>query len=107
MASAAAFKLTGIPKEPLLTLGSDSRGPKVGYEARGAGRTKIDMDGGKRGSQERGRVGDSFNGALIYAGCIPGCGVGEAGEDKFRSNSVDTQAPGISRRLLPSSEAMV
>lgn len=104
MASAAVFKSTGATKEPLLTLGSDTRGPKVGCEVWGVGRAKTDMDGG---SQERGRAGGSFNGVLIYAGCIPGCGVGEAGEDKLVSNSVDTQAPGISRRLFPSSEAMV
>lgn len=65
------------------------------------------MDECKRGSQEGGRVGGSFN-ALIYAGCMLGCGVREAGEDKLRSNPVDIQAPGIPRRLFPSSsEAMV
>jgi len=51
-------------------------------------------------------VGDSFSDVLIYAGFTLG-GVKGAGNDESGSNSLDTQAPGIPRRLLPSSEAIV
>ena len=65
----------------------------------------IGVDG--RGSQEGGRVGDSFSDVLIYAGFTLESGVEGAGNDESGSNSFDTQAPGIRRRLLPSSEAIV
>ena len=67
--------------------------------------TRIGVDG--RGSQEGRRVGDSFNGVLIYAGFFLEGGVKGAGSDESGSNSFDTQAPGIPRRMLPSSEAIV
>jgi len=58
------------------------------------------------GSQQGGAVSGSSNDVLIYAGCmLEGC-VKETGGDNSRSNSLDIQAPGISRRLLPSLEAM-
>ena len=96
-----------MTKVALLTLGLDLRGPKVGYGARGVERTTIGMDGGGGGSQQGGRVGDSPNEVLIYAGCMLQGGVKEAGRDKSRSNSLDIQAPGISRELLLSPEAIL
>jgi len=62
---------------------------------------------GGRGSQEGGRVGDPFNDLLIYTDFILEGGVRGTGSDESGSNSFDTQAPGIPRRLLPSSEAIV
>jgi len=79
-----------------LTRRSDSWGSKV---------TTIGVDG--RESQEGGRVGGSFDDVLIYADSTPEGGVKGAGSDESGSNSFDTQAPGIPRRLLPSSEAIV
>ena len=80
----------------LLTRVADSCDPKV---------TTIGMDG--RGSREGERVGDSFSDVLIYADFTLEGGVKGAGNDKSGTNSFDTQAPGIPRRLLPSSEAMI
>ena len=105
--SAAVFKPMGVSKAALLTLELDLRSAKIGYEMRGVEWTTIDMDVGERGLQQGGRVGDPSSNALIYAGCILEGGVKEAGSDKSRSNSLDIQAPGISRRLLLSPEAMV
>lgn len=100
-----------MSKVALLTLGLGLRSAEIGYEVRGVEWTTIDMDVdvdvGERGSQQGGRVGDSSGDALIYVGCILEGGVREAGSDKSRSNSLDIQAPGISRRLLLSPEAMV
>jgi hypothetical protein len=62
------------------------------------------MDGSERGPQQG---DDSRSDLLIYAGCKLEGGVREAGSGKSRSDSLDIQAPGISRRLLPSPEAMV
>lgn len=97
----------GIRKAALSTLRSDSRRPEVKYEARGVEWTTIGVDGDGRGSQRRGREGDSSNDVLIYAGSVLEGGVKEAGSDKSRSDVLDIQAPGIPRRLLPSSEAMI
>ena len=90
-----------------MTLGSDLQDPKVEFVARGVEWTTIGVDGDGRGSQQEGRVGDSFNDGLIYADSMLEDGVKEPGGDKSRFNSLDIQAPGIPRRLLPSSEAMV
>ena len=60
-----------------------------------------------RRSQEGGKVGDSFNDILMYPGFTLEDGVKGAGNDESGCNSSDTQAPGIPRRLLPSSEAIV
>ena len=107
VASTAVFNSIGMIKVALLTLGLDLRGPKVGYEVRGVEWTTIGMDGGERESQQGGRVGESPNDVLIYVGCILGGGVREAGSGKSRSNSLNTQAPGISRKLLLSPEAIM
>jgi len=96
-----------MSKAALLTLGLDLRSAKIGYEVRGVEWTAIDMEVGERGLEQGGRVGDPSGNALIYADCILEGGVREAESDKSRSNSLDIQAPGISRRLLLSPEVMV
>lgn len=103
----AVLELTGMATVASMTARSDLRGPKVGYEARGVEWTAIGVEGDGRGAQRGEGVGDSFNDVLIYAGCILEGGVKGAGRDRSGSNSLDTQAPGISRRMLPSSEAIV
>ena len=73
---------------------------------RGVEWTAIGTSGSGRGSQEGGKVGDSFSDVLIYAGCILEGGVKGTGVDSSGSDSLDIQAPGVSRRLLPPPEAM-
>ena len=62
---------------------------------------------GGGGSQEGGGVNDPPSDVLIYAVRLLDGGVKETGSDRSRSNSLDSQAPGISRKLLLSPVAIV
>lgn len=102
MSSTAIIEQTGIGKASSLTPWSGP--PPVWHrEARGVECT-IGAGVGRGGSREG---GSSSRVVLIYAVGVLEDGVKEVGSDKSKSNSLDIQAPGISRRLLISPDQSI